>query len=424
MFNSSKAVVKIVAIFAVLILACAVGAKLFFKTGPSAVVDDNPPTTENSVVTGDLRRAQADFRQNGLKGMWISYLEYQNLDFSSRQAFTQDIRKVFADCKAMGLNTVIVHARAFGDAFYPSSYFPYSHIITGSQGTDPGYDPLEIMVETAHKTGLRIEAWINPYRVKLGGSMPKELSADNPAQTTDLTITTDGGIFYNPALEEVRDLVTAGVVEIVENYDVDGIHFDDYFYPDTSEEIDSRQYRRYEGDMSLEDWRRENVNMLIRQVYAAVKQADDSVTFGISPQGNDDNNYNMQYSDVALWLSQPGYADYIMPQLYWGFNYATASGSDRYAFKNLSYEWSEYKKADGVKLYVGLGAYRIGDGDGSSAASSEWQTGDNLKKMLEVIEANPNLDGYAIYSYNSLFVNEKYSDLARREVQGITDYNK
>ncbi len=424
MFNSSKAVVKIVAIFAFLILTCAVGAKLFFKTDPSASLDDNPDATENSVVTGDLRRAQADFRQNGLKGMWISYLEYQNLDFSSRQAFTQDIRKVFADCKAMGLNTVIVHARAFGDAFYPSSYFPYSHIITGSQGTDPGYDPLAIMVETAHKTGLRIEAWVNPYRVKLGSSMPKELSADNPAQNTALTITTDSGIFYNPALEEVRDLVTAGVVEIVENYDVDGIHFDDYFYPDTSEEIDSRQYRRYEGDMSLEDWRRENVNMLIRQVYGAVKQADDSVTFGISPQGNDDNNYNMQYSDVALWLSQPGYADYIMPQLYWGFNYTTASGSDRYAFKNLSYDWSEYERTAGVKLYVGLGAYRIGDGDGSAAASSEWQTGDNLKKMLEVIDANPNLDGYAIYSYNSLFNNTKYSDLARQEVQGITDYNK
>ena len=113
-----------------------------------------------------------------------------------------------------------------------------------------------------------------------------------------------------------------------------------------------------------------------------------------------------------------------MPQLYWGFNYTTASGSDRYAFKNLSYDWSEYERTAGVKLYVGLGAYRIGDGDGSAAASSEWQTGDNLKKMLEVIDANPNLDGYAIYSYNSLFGNTKYSDLARQEVQNITDYNK
>jgi len=204
---------------------------------------------------------------------------------------------------------------------------------------------------------------------------------------------------------------------------VDGIHFDDYFYPDTAETIVAVVFAAYGGDMSLADWRRENVNMLVRQVYAAVKQADKNVTFGISPQGNNDNNYNMQYSDVALWLAEEGYADYIMPQLYWGFDYTTKSGSQRYAFKNLSYDWSQYKKADGVKLYIGLGAYRIGDGDGSYVDNGEWQSGDNLAKMIQVVNANPDLDGYAIYSYNSLFNYGEYETLQKAEAENIAKIN-
>ena len=344
------------------------------------------------------------------------------MDFSSRENFADDISEMFENCKNMGLNTVIVHARPFGDAFYKSSFFPYSHIMTGTQGTDVGYDPMEIMIETAHEIGLRFEAWVNPYRVKLYNH-PKELAANNPAQKSTLTITTDSGIYYNPALQEVRDLVTEGVVEIVKNYNVDGVHFDDYFYPDTAKELDESHYAAYSGNLSLEDWRRENVNMLIKQVYAAVKQANPDVEFGISPQGNDDNNYNMQYSDIKLWLGEKGYADYIMPQLYWGFDYTTKSGSDRYAFKNLSYEWSQYKKADGVKLYMGLGAYRIGDGDGSYTESDEWQKGDNLAAMMQVTKANPRLDGYALYSYNSMFDRSTYADIKAAEVKAVTEFN-
>lgn len=384
---------------------------------------DNPADTKNKTdLTGAYGDAVSDYERNGMKGMWISYIEFQSVDFSSKDSFVSNITEMFTNCKNMGLNTVIVHARPFGDAFYTSSFFPYSHIMTGTQGADVGYDPMEIMIEIAHDTGLRFEAWVNPYRVKLYNH-PKELSADNPAQKKELTIATDSGIYYNPALQEVRDLVTEGVVEIVKNYNVDGIHFDDYFYPETDPEIDRKEYSQYNGPLSLEDWRRENVNMLIRQVYAAVKQHSPDTVFGISPQGNDDNNYHMQYSDIRLWLSEEGYADYIMPQLYWGFDYTTKSGSDRYAFKNLSYDWSQYQKADNSKLYIGLGAYRIGDGDGSYKDSGEWQSSENLAAMMNVIKANPNLDGYAIYSYNSLFDRTAYADLKQAETQAITEYN-
>ncbi len=418
MKKTIRPLARIITIFTVSILLFALAGKISRIVKPTGNTD-TPPVVDTSGAYGD---ALADYEKNGMKGIWISYIEFQSVDFSSRENFTADITRMFDNCKDMGLNTVIVHARPFGDAFYKSSFFPYSHIMTGTQGADVGYDPMEIMIETAHSIGLRFEAWVNPYRVKLYNH-PKELSSDNPAQKSELTITTDSGIYYNPALQEVRDLVTEGVVEIVKNYNVDGIHFDDYFYPDTAKELDQAHYAAYGGNMSLEDWRRKNVNMLIKQVYAAVKQANPDVEFGISPQGNDDNNYHMQYSDIKLWLGEEGYADYIMPQLYWGFDYTTKSGSDRYAFKNLSYEWSQYKKADGVKLYMGLGAYRIGDGDGSHTESDEWQSGHNLADMMQVTKANSNLDGYALYSYNSLFDRSTYTDIKEAEVKAITEFN-
>ena len=418
MKKTIRPLAKIITIFTVSILLFALAGKIsgnIKNTGTTYT----PPAIDSGGAYGD---ALADYEKSGMKGIWISYIEFQSVDFSSLENFTADITEMFENCKDMGLNTVIVHARPFGDAFYNSSFFPYSHIMTGTQGESVGYDPMEIMIEAAHDIGLRFEAWVNPYRVKLYNH-PKELSSDNPAQKTELTITTDSGIYYNPALQEVRDLVTEGVVEIVKNYNVDGIHFDDYFYPDTAKELDEKDYETYSGSLFLADWRRENVNMLIKQVYAAVKQENPDVEFGISPQGNDDNNYNIQYSDIKLWLGEEGYADYIMPQLYWGFDYTTKDGSDRYAFKNLSYEWSQYKKADGVKLYMGLGAYRIGDGDGSHTESNEWQKGNNLAAMMQVTKANPDLDGYGLYSYNSLFDRSVYRDIKEAETKAITEFN-
>lgn len=414
--NVKKSLFKITAVFVLFMLVFSFVGRFAASVGS---MHSEKPSID---TTGRWGAALADFEKNGMKGIWISYLELQNVDFSTEESFRADIGQLFENCKNMGLNTVIVHVRSFGDAYYKSDLFPYSHIMTGTQGHSPGFDPLEIMVDMAHDTGLRFEAWINPYRVKLYNH-PKELSADNPALKDELTITVESGIYYNPALQEVRDLVTAGVVEIVESYNVDGIHFDDYFYPDTAEEIDRKEYAAYTGSLSLADWRRENVNMLVKQVYAAIKQVDEDVVFGISPQGNDDNNYHMQYSDIALWLREEGYADYIMPQLYWGFDYLTKSGSDRYGFKNLSYEWSQYKKADEVKLYIGLGAYRIGAGDGGANPQGEWDSGENMARMIQVVKANPQLSGYALYSYNSLFDHSEYKDIKTAEISAITQEN-
>ncbi|MBE6887698.1 MAG: FenI protein [Ruminococcaceae bacterium] len=356
-----------------------------------------------------------------MKAMWISYLEFQSVNFGSKSAFVNDMTQMFSNCSNMGLDTVIVQVRPFGDALYKSSVFPSSHLITGYQGAPLAYDPLEEMVKIAHSKGLRIEAWINPYRVRLSSKMPDNIAQNNPANNSELVIEANGGVYYNPALTEVQDLVVKGVAEIVENYDVDGIHLDDYFYPSTESSIDEAQYKQSGTGLSQDDWRRENVNTLVKKLYSTVKNIDSTVTFGISPQGNNDNNYTMQYSDVKLWLANEGYADYIMPQIYWGFGYLTKSGRTDYQFVNLCEQWENYPRASGVKLYIGLGAYRIGDGDGGANDQSEWSRGDNLMRMISTTNSIDGIDGFALYRYDNLFENSKYSALAKSEVENITD---
>ncbi|MBE6894461.1 MAG: FenI protein [Ruminococcaceae bacterium] len=358
---------------------------------------------------------------NQLRAMWISYLEFQSVDFSSKAAFVNQIAQMFGNCADMGLNTVIVQVRPFGDAMYNSGIYPTSHLINGTQGTALAFDPLTEMVSIAHSKGLRIEAWVNPYRVKLHSKMPSNLAASNPANDTSLVLSVDGGVYYNPCLSQVQDMVVDGIAEIVTNYDVDGIHLDDYFYPSTDMSLDADYYAASGSSLSQADWRRENVNTLVRKIYAKVKSIDSSVTFGISPQGNNDNNYNVQYSDVCLWLANEGYVDYVMPQLYWGFGYLTASGRDTYQFVNLSDQWAAYPRHSSVKLHIGLGAYRIGAGDGGANDQSEWSSGYNLMKQINAINANSSISGFALYRYDNLFKNSEYSALAQSEVAHIKD---
>lgn len=362
-----------------------------------------------------------------IRAMWISYKEWETMDFSSEAAFTEQAAQLMANSASLGMNRVLVQVRPFADAIYPSELFPWSDLCTGTQGQDPGYDPLAILVEQAHDNGLAIEAWINPYRVRLNSSYPAgELAASNPAVThPEWAKEANGGIYLDPANPDVQAYIAAGVQEILDNYAVDGIHFDDYFYPTTEESFDEAEYAAADTDLSLADWRRENVNSLVSLVYRTVKESSPTAVFGISPQGNPDNNYNGQYSNVSLWMSTPGYLDYVMPQIYWGFGYTLQSGSDRFAFENIVAEWAAMPRADSVALCAGLGAYRIGDGDGGSNenSTSQWQTGCNLASQVEGLRG-AGLDGYALYRYASLFDNAAWSDLAAQECEALRQVNK
>ena len=213
------------------------------------------------------------------------------------------------------------------------------------QGKDPGFDPLDVFLTEAHRRGIGVEAWVNPYRLRSSAAMPPNLAENNLANThPDWLCTAGEGLYLNPAVPAAADYVVQGVAELLQNYPVDGIHFDDYFYPTTDAAVDAVQFAA-SGAADLAAWRRQNVTALVAKVYRTVKAADPTLRFGISPQGNPDNDLDQQYSDVTAWLAAGGeekVIDYLCPQVYWGYGFTLHSGSTRFAFENIVPAWLSY----------------------------------------------------------------------------------
>ena len=376
-----------------------------------------PPTSQSSLLPTDgsldgiTPRAYAALPlPEELRAMWVSFLEWERMDLSSETAARAEMVAIMENCVALGLNTVIAHVRPIGDAFYKSSLFPYSHLITGAQGQDPGYDPLAVMIEEAHARGLRLEAWVNPYRAKHGVIGPETLSANNPASLhPDWVHEVGGYLWYDPGLPEVQAMILQDAVEIVQNYDVDGLHIDDYFYPefggDTAADaaFDAATFAQYGGSMGLAEWRRGNVDRMVAQCYAAVKAANPTASFGVSVQGNNENNYNMMYADVRGWMAAEGFCDYVMPQLYWGFAYRDRNGKDTAAFANKLREWGSYIRLPSVYLYAGLAAHNIGSGDNGYGDQAEWSSGRNLADMVAALRESGSFTGFALFRYDFLY---------------------
>ena len=378
-------------------VCAAAGLALRRGTSPAAA-DSTPEPSANpnpALPAGEWR------------AVWVSYLEWAAMDFSTEDAFRAGVVQLLDNCTGLGLNTVLAQVRPFGDALYRSSLFPWSHLCTGVQGQDPGFDPLDVLLQEAHTRGISVEAWVNPYRLRSSAAMPPNLADSNLANThPEWVCTVDEGLYLNPAEPAAADYVVQGVAELVQNYAVDGIHFDDYFYPTTDESIDAAQFAA-SGAGNLAAWRRENVTALVRAVHDTVKAADPTLRFGISPQGNPDNDLTEQYSDVTSWLTAEGedaVVDYLCPQIYWGFGYTLKSGSTRFAFENIVPAWCAMPRSGNVALYFGLGAYRVGTGDGGTNedSTSQWSTGSALAKQVETLRAQ-GAGGWALYRYGSLF---------------------
>lgn len=340
--------------------------------------------------------------------MWFSYLDLASMiKEKSKSEFEASIKQAFTKVMKDDYNTVFVQVRPFGDALYESEVFPWSYTITGTEGEDPGYDPLEVMIKAAHDRGLKVEAWVNPYRIRTASNSGYELDEDSLAyywlvEDTGDVIEYNGGIYYNPGSELARNHIIEGVAELVEKYDIDGVHFDDYFYPTTDAAFDSDTYQEYKnggGKLSLAAWRRENVNELVRETYAEIKRIDSSVRFGISPQGNTDINYNEQYIDVEKWLSGSGYVDYICPQVYYGFE------NDTCPFSATVKEWDNMIENKNIELYIGISASKIGLEDKwAGSGRNEWVENSNmLARMVAQARKSSHYGGFAMYSYRSLY---------------------
>ena len=346
----------------------------------------------------DMGREAEKEAERELIGIWIPYMSLVTAE-KTPEAFQSHFEEMVATCKEMGINTLFVHVRPFCDALYASEHYPFSHILTGTQGEDPGFDPLAFMVDCAHANDMQLHAWINPLRVK-SSETPESLSDNNPysilnEEYPEYFMTDSSGIYLNPAYQYIRSLIAEGAREIVRNYDVDGIHFDDYFYPSDAADLDTLSYGRYVSEvtepMSLLDYRAANISAMVSEVYAAVKAENPDVLFGISPAGNLDNNRKIG-ADIQEWCSIAGYIDYICPQLYYSYD------NPALGYHDALETWLALDRHAELKLYIGLALYKAG----SDADEGSWQNSDTIiQQQIEEARA-AKCDGVALYAYDHL----------------------
>lgn len=311
------------------------------------------------------------------RAVWVSFYEYKGAGLANQPegSFRQNADKMFRNIRDNGCNTVYFHVRAFDDAIWISDNFEFS---TYMGDTEPDYDPLSILVETAHKYELSFHAWMNPYRI------------------TQKKI-------YDPSEESTNNRILLAVREVIDGYPVDGIHFDDYFYP-------SRGHKQYSKYSSLsQKTKKSYVNQMVQSVYNTVKQKSPDLLFGISPAGNVDNCEAIG-ADVKTWLSVPGYVDYIVPQIYWSNAYMLGGKFTRLFDQRLK-QWRELNTAE-VPMYIGLGLYRGGMRDSSDIG---WKRSQKVvASEISKTRKYADVSGYSLYSYESL-----YKKSCRNEVKNM-----
>ena len=353
---------------------------------------------------GIIEKSKTEKKPTGkeISAVWISYTELSMKDENGgdEDSFRDKITEMFDNCARLGINTLFAQVRPFCDAMYPSEIFPWSAYLTGYQGDPVYYDPLEIMVEEAHERGLGLHAWINPFRVSFDTDTDK-LSEKNPAKkllndekTKDRVVTADGGLYLCPASTENHKLIIDGVREIIRNYEVDGIHIDDYFYPSTDIGVDKTYYDEYKkngGALFYDKWRLDVISSFVSQMYTAVKSERNDCIFSISPAGNINNNYEEEYADVERWCLEKGYCDWMIPQIYYGFE------NEVLPFDKACKSWSELDKSDDVRMIYGIPAYKVNGEDEEFKAG-----GGIIEKQISVAKATDNYGGVAFFSYSSL----------------------
>lgn len=405
-----------VTLFATVIMLCCVrkGENKIQMTAGISNSNSNSNSNENSgeVLYDPNANPQTKsknhvFHKGEMRGIWIPYFNLSdgNIPMSEEQ-FKKHFDEIIRTSKEHGINTLFVHVRSHCDAAYPSEIFPFANVFTGNSDITPDYDPLEYMIKAAHKAGLEFHAWLNPFRVisdaekiALSANSPcyRWLHDDNLSNDRNL-IECNGGLYLNPSKPEARSLIIRGVRELVNNYDIDGIHLDDYFYMFTESEYDSEDYNEYlstlddsSNALPLIQWRCTNINILISGIYAVVKNADDNTLFGISPQGNMENDINMG-ADVYSWCSLYGYVDYIAPQIY------TNSDNPLLPYEDTVEEWKNIITNDRIKLYIGLALYKAGSEDDNGT----WLNSDDIISRQIEYARSSNTDGFILYSWEYL----------------------
>lgn len=356
------------------------------------------------------------------RATWVSSVS--NIDWPQKDAVGDeakqraDMLNMLDAFQAMNLNAIIFQVRPTADALYPSKFEPWSAWLTGKQGKAAGYDPLEFVCEEAHKRGIDVHVWINPYRVTIAGGRIEDLAETHVFRQHPEWFWKYGKQWYfEPGLDETRDWLCSVVAELVTNYDIQAIHMDDYFYPYPIKGQalpDSACFAAHpRGYTNIADWRRNNVNLAIQDIHETIQRIKPSVEFGISPfgiwrnkqndpRGSETNglqNYDELYADILLWMEK-GWIDYVVPQLYWEIGKKVAD------YAVLARWWAEHSY--GCKVYIGMAPYKLGDPKGPEA----WRTSNEICRQLRLNETirtpqgTPAIQGECYFSAQSLLHNK------------------
>lgn len=340
------------------------------------------------------------------RSIFISYIELSKYISDDISLSKNNIDMMINNIEELGFNSVILQVRSFGDAIYPSKIYSNSLYISNS------FDVLDYFSDICNSKGFKLYAWINPYRIR--NDLNKD-SISNDNIIYDLLdtrhIVYTSGIYFNPSSELVINLIVEGINEIINNYDITGILFDDYFYPST--DCDFEEYNSLDLDISYEEYKLGRVNELIKRVYDVCH--NNGILFGISPDGNIENNYSKHSADVKTWLSNSGYVDFIMPQIYYGF----FNGSR--PFYNTLQEWSSLITNDSISMSVALAFYKNGVIDEwASSGKTEWIENNNIIMKEIIVSRNiNNYMGFGLFRYDYLFSEDKINDNTLLEIENI-----
>ncbi|MGG1659075.1 family 10 glycosylhydrolase [Brevibacillus sp. NRS-1366] len=392
--------------------------KISLLTGNVAVVSP-PPPQDILGETNDSGGAPADISgtpgtpviTNGsLRGVWVSTVF--NLDWPSTGSYgnqakqQQEYIQLLNELQTMGMNAVFVQVRPSADALYPSSMVPWSKYLTGTQGKSPGYDPLAFMVEETHKRGMQFHAWFNPFRANTDAKTD-QLAANHVVKLhPDWIVNSSNKLYINPGIPQARQQIIAEVMEVVQNYNIDGVHLDDYFYPSNGAFNDDATFKAYNSKKiaTKADWRRDNINSFVQQLNQSIKNVKPNVQFGISPfgvwrniavdqTGSDTKAgvtaYDNMYADVRTWIRQ-GWMDYVTPQIYWSLSFAPAQ------YDKLVTWWSSEVRGTNVKLYIGHSPYKLG------TAEAGWQNAQEIINQLNYNTLHPEVQGSVFFSAKDL----------------------
>ncbi|MFG2655194.1 glycoside hydrolase family 10 protein [Streptomyces sp. NPDC048425] len=344
-----------------------------------------------------------------MRGMWLATVA--NRDWPSKPGLSAARQRAeliahLDTAVRRHLNAVVFQVRPTADALWPSPYEPWSGVLTGVQGKNPGWDPLGTAVEEAHRRGLELHAWFNPYRVANHTDLSRLVSTHPARRRPDWVVPYGGKLYYNPGLPDVRRFVQDAMLDAVRRYDIDAVHWDDYFYPyPVAGQVfdDDDAYAAHGGNFpDRASWRRDNTDRLVREMAASVKRIRPRTQFGISPFGVWRNaatdplgsdtragvqTYDDLHADTRKWVRER-WIDYICPQIYWNIGFAAAD------YAKLVPWWSDVARGTGVRLYAGEALYKAGD----PAQPAQWQDPGELSRHLTFAERYPQVNGHVFFS--------------------------